>query len=135
MWDHLQLNERVRTVASSDALAAAADEVQYARGEGPCLEAMRTGQVVDVPDLAVDDRWGDYRTFVLAQGVRAVLSTPLGVNGQFFGALNLYSTRPTPSMAAAAPRPRAGRSRPPAPSASRCGWPSRPAEESRCPRR
>lgn len=87
----VQLNERVRTVASSDALAAAADEVQYARGEGPCLEAMRTGQVVDVPDLAVDDRWGDYRTFVLAQGVRAVLSTPLGVNGQFFGALNLYS--------------------------------------------
>ena len=86
------LDDRVRTVASSDALAAAADEVQYARGEGPCLEAVRTGQVIDVPDLAADDRWSDYRTYVLAQGVRAVLSTPLGVTGQTFGALNLYST-------------------------------------------
>src|SRR5215213_8797782 len=48
----VRLDDKSRTVASSDALAARADEVQYAQGEGPCLEAMRTGVVVDAPDLA-----------------------------------------------------------------------------------
>jgi GAF domain-containing protein len=87
----VRLDERSRTVASSDALAARADEIQYAQGEGPCLEAIRTGAVVDAPDLATDDRWGNYRSYALAQGVQSVLSTPLGVDGQNFGALNLYS--------------------------------------------
>jgi GAF domain-containing protein len=88
----VRLDERSRTVASSDALAARADEIQYAQGEGPCLEAIRTGAVVDAPDLATDDRWGNYRSYALAQGVQSVLSTPMGVDGQNFGALNLYST-------------------------------------------
>jgi GAF domain-containing protein len=88
----VRLDDRSRTVASSDALAARADEIQYAQGEGPCLESIRTGHVVDAPDLASDDRWGNYRSYALAQGIRSVLSTPLGVDGQQFGALNLYST-------------------------------------------
>jgi GAF domain-containing protein len=88
----VRLDDKSRTVASSDALAARADEIQYAQGEGPCLEAMRTGTVVDAPDLAADERWGNYRSYALAQGVRSVLSTPMGVDGQHFGALNLYST-------------------------------------------
>ena len=88
----VRLDQKSRTVASSDALAARADEIQYAQGEGPCLESMRTGAVVDAPDLAIDERWGNYRSYALAQGVQSVLSTPLGVDGQHFGALNLYST-------------------------------------------
>ncbi|MBY3555603.1 GAF and ANTAR domain-containing protein [Modestobacter lapidis] len=90
----VRLDDKARTVASSDALAARADEIQYARGEGPCLEAMRTGEVVDVPDLAADDRWDSYRSYALAQGLQSVLSTPMGVNGEHFGALNLYATSP-----------------------------------------
>lgn len=90
----VRLDDKSRTVASSDELAARADEIQYAQDVGPCLESMRTGTVVDAPDLATDDRWGNYRSYALAQGVRSVLSTPLGVDGQHFGALNLYSRRP-----------------------------------------
>jgi GAF domain-containing protein len=88
----VRLDDKSRTVASSDALAARADEIQYAQDKGPCLEAMRTGVVVDVPNLATDDRWGNYRSHALAQGVQSVLSTPLGRDGQHFGALNLYAT-------------------------------------------
>lgn len=87
----VRLDDRSRTVASSDALAARADEIQYAQDDGPCLESMRTGTVVDGPDLATDERWGNYRSYALAQGIRSVLSTPMGVDGQHFGALNLYS--------------------------------------------
>jgi GAF domain-containing protein len=89
----VRLDDKTRTVASSDGLAAQGDEIQYAQDEGPCLEAMRTGALVDAPDLATDDRWGSYRSYALAQGIRSMLSTPLGVDGQTFGALNLYSTK------------------------------------------
>ncbi len=48
----MRRNSESLTVASSDALAAAVDEVQYGKGEGPCLQALATGQVISVPDLA-----------------------------------------------------------------------------------
>jgi GAF domain-containing protein len=89
----VRLDDKTRTVASSDELASRGDEIQYAQDEGPCLEAMRTGALVDTPDLTTDDRWGNYRGHALAQGIRSMLSTPLGVDGQIFGALNLYSTK------------------------------------------
>jgi GAF domain-containing protein len=97
----VRLDDKTRTVASSDELASRGDEIQYAQDEGPCLEAMRTGALVDAPDLATDDRWGNYRSHALAQGIRSMLSTPLGVDGQTFGALNLYSTKPEAFDAAA----------------------------------
>ncbi len=48
----MRRNSEPLTVASSDALAAAVDEVQYGKGEGPCLQAMATGLLVSVPDLS-----------------------------------------------------------------------------------
>jgi GAF domain-containing protein len=79
------------TVATSDALAAELDEVQYGEGEGPCLESLHTGETVEVTDLAEETRWGDYRGHALGYGVRSSLSVPLRVNGDTKGALNLYS--------------------------------------------
>jgi GAF domain-containing protein len=80
------------TVAASDARAAAVDEVQYANGDGPCLQSLRTGDVVSVPDLTVESRWGDYPAHALTEGVRSSLSTPMTADGATLGALNLYST-------------------------------------------
>ena len=80
------------TVASSDARALAVDEVQYAGGHGPCLQAMRTGEPVVVPDLAVESRWGSYPRRALAAGIRSSMSFPLLIDGASVGAVNLYST-------------------------------------------
>lgn len=66
------------TVASSDSLAAAVDEVQYGQDDGPCLEAMRTGAMVRVPDVAIEHRWGSYPAHAVAHGVGSSLSLPLG---------------------------------------------------------
>jgi GAF domain-containing protein len=82
------------TVASSDALAAQLDEMQYADGIGPCMHAMNSGEVVQIDDLASDERWGAYRSDAYAHGLRSSLSMPIGANGQIVGALNLYSTEP-----------------------------------------
>lgn len=84
--------ERPHTVANSDDRAARCDEIQYYQGRGPCLDAMHTGEVVLVDDLADEERWGEYRTSVLAHGVRSSLSLPLRDGTS--GALNLYADQP-----------------------------------------
>jgi GAF domain-containing protein len=87
----LRRNGEVSTVAHSGELAIQADEIQYGRGQGPCLEALRTGTVIQVIDLATDERWPAYRSHALAHGVRSSLSLPLIVDGNSVGALNLYT--------------------------------------------
>ena len=79
------------TVASSDNRAPVLDEEQYVVGEGPCLEALKNGQIVEVRDQRNETRWGDYSPRALAKGVRSSLSLPLSVDGRSLGALNLYS--------------------------------------------
>lgn len=80
------------TVASSHELAREVDEIQYGRGQGPCLQALRTGEPVLVTDLTADDRWPDYATHALGRGIVSSLSLPLSVNGNTVGAINLYGT-------------------------------------------
>jgi GAF domain-containing protein len=90
----LSRDGRPFTVASSDDTATNLDEVQYGHHNGPCLTAMRTGEIVIINDLATEDRWGDYRLDALAHGIGSVLSVPLLINLGENGALNLYSHQP-----------------------------------------
>ena len=78
------------TVAASDERTKHLDELQYGKGDGPCLAAARTGEVVLVPDAAVDDRWRDYHAHAVGAGVRSSLSVPLELGSGAAGALNLY---------------------------------------------
>ncbi|MEU9741579.1 GAF and ANTAR domain-containing protein [Micromonospora chersina] len=82
------------TVASSGDLAAQGDEIQYGADEGPCLAALRQGQVVEVTDLRDDRRWRGYREHALRLGIRSSLSLPVTVDRETVGALNLYATQP-----------------------------------------
>jgi GAF domain-containing protein len=82
------------TVASSGGLAAQGDEIQYGADEGPCLEALRQGQVVEVFDLREDGRWSRYREHALRLGIVSSLSLPMTVDRETVGALNLYPTQP-----------------------------------------
>jgi GAF domain-containing protein len=84
-------DHQAATVASSDEFAVLLGEIERGRGQGPCLQALRTGERVKVPDLATDDRWGEYRLHALAAGVRSSVSLPLTVNDATIGAVNLYS--------------------------------------------
>lgn len=81
---------RVLTVGSADELAALLDEQQYEYEEGPCLQALDTGQVVHAVDLADEDRWQSYPLLAMSHGVRSVLSTPLLVDDKPVGVLNIY---------------------------------------------
>jgi hypothetical protein len=59
---------RVITVGSSDSLAIQLDEQQYEHHTGPCLEALKIGEVVEAVDLAVETRWGCTRRSLSATG-------------------------------------------------------------------
>jgi GAF domain-containing protein len=87
----LQPNGRPLTVASTDALAAQVDEVQYGLDQGPCLHALRTGNLVSIQDLASDRRWTAYAASALQHGIGSSLSLPLSSGSNTIGAFNLYS--------------------------------------------
>jgi GAF domain-containing protein len=78
------------TVGSSDGRAEMLDETQYRNGGGPCVQTVRTGQPVDVPDLLLEERWPAYVADAVKTGLRCSVSLPLTINGQTFGAMNVY---------------------------------------------
>jgi transcriptional regulator with GAF, ATPase, and Fis domain len=87
----LVAGDHPRTVAATGALADEADQKQYAAGEGPCLDAARSGAPVLVEDVTADPRWPSYAPAAAAGGVRGSLSVPLAVDSATAGALNMYS--------------------------------------------
>ncbi len=86
--------DRAYTAAHVGEMALAADELQYERGHGPCLDAGRGGVVLRIDDTRTEVRWPDYVARVVSTGVRSSLSVPLPYQGGCIGALNVYSGRP-----------------------------------------
>lgn len=84
-------NGTPQTVASSSDRVLAIDAEQYAAGEGPCLEAARTGQAVRVSVDELGDRWPRFARSARIAGVASYLSCPLVIDERLAGSLNLYS--------------------------------------------
>jgi hypothetical protein len=89
-------DEHRGTLGTSDAAIAMVEELQFALGEGPCVDAYRTSHPVSEPDLGdpVEHRWHEFSGPALAAGVAAIFGFPLLIGGARLGALNLYSDRP-----------------------------------------
>jgi GAF domain-containing protein len=82
--------ERVTTAAATDGTTLQLDGAQYANGEGPCLQAARTGEMVRVDDFASDGRFPTFGAEALRLGINSSLSLPLIVRNTSIGALNIY---------------------------------------------
>ncbi|KQS65855.1 GAF and ANTAR domain-containing protein [Modestobacter sp. Leaf380] len=80
------------TVSYSGQLASDADELQYQRGYGPCMDAARAGLTLVVHDMSTDDRWPDYARQAAERGALSSLSVPLPFQGATIGGLNNYAT-------------------------------------------
>ena len=81
------------TAAHHGEMSLAADEMQYERGYGPCMDAARGRVILRVDDMKTETRWPDYAPRVLEVGVRSSLSVPLPYQGASIGALNIYSSQ------------------------------------------
>src|SRR5829696_10142137 len=86
--------DKAFTAAYDGQMALDADELQYKRGYGPCVDAGLAGQVMRIDDMASEDRWPDYTREVAAHGIGSSLSVPLPFQGATLGALNTYASRP-----------------------------------------
>jgi GAF domain-containing protein len=90
----LERQGRPVTVSSAGASATELDEAQYGQDDGPCLQAMRTGLEVHVPDTLSETRWAAYPAYAAASGARSSLSLPIAPHSHTAGALNLYAPVP-----------------------------------------
>jgi len=82
------------TAAYDGQMALDADELQYERGYGPCMDAGRAAQILLIDDMRSEQRWPDYAQHAAAHGVLSSLSVPLPFQGATIGALNAYAGRP-----------------------------------------
>jgi hypothetical protein len=82
----------------SDSRSRLIEDLQFTLGEGPCVDAVRSGSPVLLDDLkAVTDatrRWPTFAREAESFGVRAVFAFPVRVGAIALGALDLYRSRP-----------------------------------------
>jgi len=82
---------RQRTAVFTDELAPEIDQTQYDTGEGPCVDAFRTGEIREIVSTLETGPWPDFRRAAASHGIHSTLSLPLTVNKTGIGAMNLYS--------------------------------------------
>ena len=82
------------TAVSSSELASVVDEHQYEEREGPCLDAVRLGEVVSVESVDDEMRWPGFMRHVRGTAIKTILSLPLSAGGDAVGAMNTYGDRP-----------------------------------------
>jgi hypothetical protein len=84
------------SVCTTDKVSAAIEDLQYALGEGPCVDAYHQGQPVLEADLEHPARlrWMAFTGPAVIAGARAVFGFPLRVGAVRLGALNLYRDQP-----------------------------------------
>ncbi|WP_432560915.1 GAF and ANTAR domain-containing protein [Kineococcus sp. SYSU DK003] len=86
-------HREVWSAAVTDEVARTFDASQEELGEGPCLDAMYSEQVVRSEDLSGDPRWPVLATRSVQLGVRSLLCFQLFVHRGTLGGLNLFAAR------------------------------------------
>jgi transcriptional regulator with GAF, ATPase, and Fis domain len=85
---------KIGTHGATDDVAVQVDQIQYETGQGPCLDAIRDHETLEVSDLSSEDRWPQFaKTAAGRTGVRSIMAFRLFADSDTFGALNLYSKR------------------------------------------
>lgn len=79
-----------KTLASSDPVAAEADSLQYALGEGPCVQIADTGGWLRSGDVGTDARYPSWGPRAAELGVGSLLAVAVTERVEPLGALNLY---------------------------------------------
>jgi len=87
----------LQRVASSSEQARLLELLQAQTREGPCFEAVQTGQLVMVTDIAsTRDRWPAFADRAAQEGFKSVYAFPLRLREVTIGGLNLFGTRLDP---------------------------------------
>lgn len=91
-----------RVLAASDDNVRHIELLQAQAEHGPCLDAIRTGEILSVVDLRTHEPlewWPVFTPAALTAGYRAVLAVPMRLDGEPVGGLNLLFDAATDSFA------------------------------------
>lgn len=82
------------SAVGSPAGVAAVEELQSRHRAGPCVEALRAGEVLVIHDLdEYADRWPEYCEAVGRDGLASCAAVPLRLGDHVVGVLDLYAGR------------------------------------------
>lgn len=78
------------TASSTSDVVGDLDGDQYRLGDGPCLQAVRTGKIVRTSVSDAVERWPDFARGARAAGFGSFLAAPLVADDEYSGAINCY---------------------------------------------
>ncbi len=88
----LMERRKIHTAASTGDVPERVDALQYEVDEGPCLDAIKDHEVVQVDDLSKEQRWPRFSPRTVDETkIMSMLSFRLFSEEDTMGALNLYS--------------------------------------------
>ncbi|MEP6696682.1 MAG: sensor domain-containing diguanylate cyclase [Pseudonocardiales bacterium] len=90
----MQADGDLHFAAASDRIVQQVEPLQVELGEGPCIEAWRTGKQVLIADLGSDERFPRFSPRAREAGLGAVFAFPMGAEGDRPGALDVYLKEP-----------------------------------------
>jgi hypothetical protein len=86
--------DRLALLSSTSAVAADLEMLQVQDEEGPCVEAVRTGEIVSANSPDMVGRWGKVGATIVAAGFASVEAYPLRWRGRALGGLNVFRESP-----------------------------------------
>jgi GAF domain-containing protein len=79
-------------VAASTEATRVLELFQLQNDEGPCLDCVRTGEVVHVPDIrAAAGQWPRFSRALIESGFHSVEALPMRLRSETIGSLNLFN--------------------------------------------
>ena len=96
----VDLRGELQPLAASTEATRILELLQLQTAEGPCLDCVRTGEAVTVPDIgAMMDRWPRFARAVAESGFVSVHAFPMRLRRETIGSLNLFSATHPPLSA------------------------------------
>lgn len=83
----------LRNVAVSDDRLDQLEDLQLRHGSGPCVEAFEQKTLVASDDLEAERRWGEFSAEAAAQGLRALLASPIPYASDAVGVVAVFSSK------------------------------------------
>jgi ANTAR domain/GAF domain len=94
-WDaaatSLVTGDEVATYGCTDDRINPVDQAQYDAGRGPCVDAIKTGEIQYFDGDSVQPSWRQFAETAADHNVYSVFSFPMRLDEDVIGAINLYS--------------------------------------------
>jgi GAF domain-containing protein len=87
----MTVDGKLGTYVFSDPAVVEIDHTQYEDGQGPCVDAFRSGKIVIVRSTRADGPYARFRDAALRHGIGSVLALPLIAERTAIGALNMFA--------------------------------------------